>query len=203
MTRTIKYLAASTVLLIAGCGEGTSAYNLAGPAFAPALPATEVNNAAPDGPLSPPDAFRLLEQATFGPQLDDITEAGRLGPESWINQEMQKPATYLLAGWQQGNSNRWNEYVNTWWRHAIQADDQLRQRVAFALSQILVVSSVDGLDDEQAGLANYYDLLLKHSFGNYRDLLEDVTLNPIMGEYLSMKGNRRPDAEKNIQPDEN
>ena len=204
MTKTIKILTAFTVLLTAGCGEGTSnVFDEVGPAFAPALPATEVNNAAADGPMSPPDAFRLLEQATFGPQLDDITEAGRLGPETWINQEMQKPATYLSRSLQQGDSNRWNEYVNAWWRNSVQAEDQLRQRVAFALSQIFVVSSLDGLGDEQEGLANYYDLLLKYSFGNYRDLLEEITLNPIMGEYLSMKGNRRPDPEKNIQPDEN
>ena len=204
MTKTIKILAAFTVLLIAGCGDGSnSVFNEVEPAFAPALPATEVNNAAPDGPLPPPDAFRLLEQATFGPKLDDITEAGRLGPETWINQQMQKPATYLSAGIQQGDRNRWNEFVNAWWRNSVQAEDQLRQRVAFALSQIFVVSSLDGLGDEQEGLANYYDLLLKYSFGNYRDLLEEITLNPIMGEYLSMKGNRRPDPEQNIQPDEN
>jgi len=203
MTKTIKTLTAASVLLLAGCGGGTSTVDVVGPAFAPALPATEVNNAAPDGPMSPPDAFRLLEQATFGPQMDDILETGRLGPESWINREMQKPATYLLPGLQRANSDRWNEYVNVWWRHAVQADDQLRQRVAFALSQIFVVSSLDGLNDEQPGLANYYDILLKHSFGNYRDLLEEITLNPIMGEYLSMKGNRRPDDEQNIQPDEN
>jgi len=196
-------LAAFSVSLLAGCGGGTSSYDVTGPAFAPALPATEVNNAAPDGQLAPPDAYRLLEQGTFGPQLDDITEAGRVGPETWINNEIQKPATYLLPGLQQGNSDRWNQYVNVWWRHTIQADDQLRQRVAFALSQIFVVSSRDGLGDEQPGLANYYDILLKHSFGNYRNLLEEITLNPIMGEYLSMKGNRRPDNEKNIQPDEN
>ena len=204
MTKTIKILTAFTVLLTAGCGEGTSSvFDEVGPAFAPALPATEVNNAATDGPMSPPDAFRLLEQATFGPQLDDITEAGRLGPETWINQEMQKPATYLSTSLQKGDKNRWNEYVNAWWRNSVQAEDQLRQRVAFALSQIFVVSSLDGLGDEQEGLANYYDILLKYSFGNYRDLLEEITLNPIMGEYLSMKGNRRPDHEKNIQPDEN
>ena len=138
--------------------------------------------------MAPPDAFRLLEQATFGPKLDDISEAGRLGPENWINQQMQKPATYLSAAIQQGDRNRWNEFVNAWWRNSVQAEDQLRQRVAFALSQIFVVSSLDGLGDEQEGLANYYDLLLKYSFGNYRDLLEEITLNPIMGEYLSMKG---------------
>ena len=112
MTKTIKILTAFTILLIAGCGDGNnSVFNEVDPAIAPALPATEVSNAAPDGPLAPSDAFRLLEQATFGPKLDDITEAGRLGPEAWINQQMQMPATYLSAGLHQGDSSRWNEYV--------------------------------------------------------------------------------------------
>ena len=182
---------------------GTTPLSPQEPAVAPALPATEVANAAPDGPLAPPDAFRLVEQTTFGPQLDDVYAAGRMGPEAWINAQMQKPATFMSDGLERADSGRWNEFVNVWWRQAIQADDQLRQRVAFALSEILVVSSHDGLGDEQFGLANYYDILLRHAFGNYRDLLEAVTLNPVMGEYLSIKGNRKPDAKENIQPDEN
>lgn len=116
---------------------------------------------------------------------------------------MQLPAVFLSDGLRKANSDRWNEYINVWWRQAIQAEDQLRQRVAFALSQILVVSAHDGLSAEQFGLANYYDILLRNAFGNYRDLLEEVTRNPVMGEYLSMKGNRKPDAAENIQPDEN
>lgn len=197
---------AGVLFLLTGCsdgGSGTEALYKKEPASAPALPATEVANAAADGPLSATEAYRLLEQGTFGPQLDEIWSTTELGPESWINQQMLMPATYLSDGLRKANSDRWNEYVNAWWRHAIQADDQLRQRVAFALSQILVVSAHDGLSEEQFGLANYYDILLRNAFGNYRNLLEEVTLNPVMGEYLSMKGNRKPDASENIHPDEN
>lgn len=197
-----------TALLLAltGCGAGGEeavALESQEPASAPALPATEVANAAPDTPLSENEAYRLLEQSTFGPQLEDIQSTSGKGPESWINQQMQMPAVYLGDGLRKANSDRWNEYVNVWWRQVIQADDQLRQRVAFALSQILVVSAHDGLSEEQFGLAAYYDILLRNAFGNYRDLLDDVTRNPVMGEYLSMKGNRKPDPEENIQPDEN
>lgn len=194
-----------SIWLLSACGAGNSPTLLSSqePASAPALPATEVANAVTDGPLSPTDAYRLLEQATFGPTLADINSTAELGPESWINQQMQMPATFLSDGLAQARSEQWNEYVNVWWRHAIKADDQLRQRVAFALSQILVVSADDGLGDEQFGIANYYDILLRHAFGNFRDLLEEVTLNPVMGEYLSMKGNHKPDPVKNIQPDEN
>lgn len=206
--KSIKGLFVVPALLLSSCGAGglgslPDAIIAQEPAAAPALPATEVANAAEDGPLSAGESFRLLEQATFGAKLDDIHTVADIGPESWINAQMQLPATYLTDGLQQANSSRWNEFVNVWWRHAIKADDQLRQRVAFALSQILVVSSLDGLADEQFGLTNYYDLLLRHAFGNYRDLLWDVTRNPVMGEYLSMKGNQKPDPEQNIQPDEN
>lgn len=193
------------LFLLTGCGggSGTEALRNKEPASAPALPASEVANAVVDGPLSATEAFRLLEQGTFGPQLDEIWTTAEEGPESWINRQMLMPATFLSDGLRKANSDRWNEYVNVWWRHAIQADDQLRQRVAFALSQILVVSAHGGLSEEQFGLANYYDILLKHAFGNYRDLLEEITLNPVMGEYLSMKGNRKPDTAENIRPDEN
>lgn len=167
------------------------------------FPDTEVANAAPDEPLSPLDAFRLVEQTTFGPQLDDIQLVGTIGPESWINQQIQLPATRLSDTLSQLNTDRWNEYVNAWWRQIIQSEDQLRQRVAFALSEILVVSAHDGLSSEQFGLAGYYDILIDNAFGNYRDIMGEITLNPVMGEYLSMKGNRKPEEAENIQPDEN
>lgn len=201
--RTTLLIGAICLLNACGGGGGNNPLSDQEPAIAPALPATEVANAAPDGPLEPEDAFRLVEQATFGAQLDDIDAAAQSGPETWINTQMQMPATFMTDGLHRANSSRWNEYVNVWWRNAIQADDQLRQRVAFALSEILVVSAHDGLGQEQFGLANYYDILLRNAFGNYRDLLAEITLNPVMGEYLSMKGNRKPDREENIQPDEN
>lgn len=201
-------LSALCMLLLCGCGQDglgelPTPIVTQEPAAAPALPATEVENAITDGPMTSTEAFRLLEQATFGAQLDDIDNAATHGPESWISEQMLLPATYLSEGLQRANGDRWNEYVNVWWRHAIQADDQLRQRVAFALSQLLVVSAANGLSQQQMGLTNYYDLLLRHAFGNYRDLLGEVTLSPVMGEYLSMKGNRKPDTSQNIEPDEN
>jgi uncharacterized protein (DUF1800 family) len=197
----INALLPLTVLLAVGCSGGTT--DLTIPAAAPALPATEVANAAPDGPLSPEEAWRLLDQTTFGARLDDINSVAVNGPEWWINRQMALPANYMLPALQQSLRQEWNEYVNTWWRLAIKADDQLRQRVAFALSEIFVVSAADGLGNQQPALANYYDILLRHSFGNYRDLLKEITLSPVMGEYLSMKGNHKPDPENNIRPDEN
>lgn len=199
-------------LLVAGCGGGTSNNpdsdtNAAGPpaapAIAPALPATEVNNAAADTPMSKEEAFRLLEQTTFGATLKNIDAIAGKGPEFWLDDQMEQPATFMSQGLREAKNDRWNEYINVWWRHAVNADDQLRQRVAFALSEIFVISAADGLGDEQSGLANYYDILLRHSFGNYRELIEEITLNPVMGEYLSMKGNHKPDPVENLRPDEN
>eukprot|EP00487_Bulimina_marginata_P005550 TRINITY_DN2363_c0_g1_i1.p1 TRINITY_DN2363_c0_g1~~TRINITY_DN2363_c0_g1_i1.p1 ORF type:complete len:152 (-),score=19.32 TRINITY_DN2363_c0_g1_i1:141-596(-) len=86
----------------------------------------------------------------------------------------------------------------------MRSNDQLRQRVAFALSEILVVSDANnGLRSEPEAMVGYYDLLLEHTFGNYRDLLEAVTLSPVMGTYLSHLGNEKADEALNIRPDEN
>ncbi|MBX2879952.1 MAG: DUF1800 domain-containing protein [Granulosicoccus sp.] len=204
----ILFLFSLLTLSMVGCGNGNLGDLPAPlisqpPAAAPALPASEVANAAPDEPISAAEAYRLLDQTSFGANKQSIQQVSEIGAENWINEQMQLPATYLTTGLQQANVGRWNEYVNVWWRQAIKAEDQLRQRVAFALSQILVVSAQDGLAQQQMGLANYYDLLLRHAFGNYRELLWDISRNPVMGEYLSMKGNQKSDPENNIEPDEN
>ncbi len=203
-----KLLPFAFLLLATACGDGGGAGKGTpkpeqAPAIAPALPETEVSNAAPDDPMSQESLFRLLEQTTFGVSPKDLNQLSGSSPENWIDQQMALPATYMSDGLYEAKNDRWNEYVNVWWRNTLTAEDQLRQRVAFALSQIFVISASNGLGDEQAGLANYYDILTRHAFGNYRELLEEITLNPIMGEYLSMKGNHKPDAELNLRPDEN
>ena len=81
--------------------------------------------------------------------------------------------------------------------------DQLRQRVAFALSEILVVSHLGALNQAPYSVADYYDVLARNAFGNYRQLMDEVTLHPAMGVYLSMLGNEKPNPALNIRPDEN
>ena len=161
------------------------------------------NTTAPEILIPKREAFRLLEQATFGAQLKDIDSLAGKNPEPWIDEQLSLPATLMTDGLNNAKSDRWNEYVNVWWRLALNSDDQLRQRVAFALSEIFVISTADGLGHEQLGLANYYDILIRNAFGNYRELIEEITLNPVMGEYLSMKGNHKPDPELHLRPDEN
>jgi uncharacterized protein (DUF1800 family) len=90
-----------------------------------------------------------------------------------------------------------------WFRNSIRGPDQLRQRVAFALSEIMVVSQQSALQNMPYALADYYDMLARNAFGDFRQLMQDVTLHPAMGVYLNMLGNQKPDAANNIRPDEN
>jgi uncharacterized protein (DUF1800 family) len=97
--------------------------------------------------------------------------------------------------------------LEAWWRQTMRTDadsDPLRQRVAFALSQIFVISDrMSSLANDQRGMTSYQDTLLTHAFGNYRDLLEAVTRHPWMGLYLSALRNRKADPSRNRFPDEN
>lgn len=95
-------------------------------------------------------------------------------------------------------------YLNGWWTQALSSPDVLRQRVATALSEIFVVSlKVEELGTQPYPLSQYYDTLLEHSFGNYRDLLKAVTLNPAMGLYLSHVNNAKSNPTTGTFPDEN
>ena len=93
---------------------------------------------------------------------------------------------------------------DAWWTFAISAPDQLRQRVAFALSEILVVSnSTKNLGNQPGALPAYYDVLVRGAFGNFRQLLEDITLNPAMGAFLDMLKNDKANASGTRLPNEN
>ncbi len=162
--------------------------------------------ALPGGTPTPTDAARFLDQSTFGPKSAQQTAVQSQGFEAFLNEQFNAPATYLLpyvdatgvnpAGFAQAQEAFWNR--------AIAAPDQLRQRVAFALSEILVVSADSaGLGNEGVGLAAYYDVLVRNAFGNFRDLLEDVTLNPAMGRFLDMLRNEKADPARNRIPNEN
>jgi len=155
------------------------------------------------------EAARLLTQATFGPteaSIQAVVASGSI--DRWISNEISAPAaaTSHLAHIDAviaaaGNADD-NEFYQTWWRQAISGNDQLRQRVAFALSQIFVISLNDDVIDAR-GAASYYDMLSRNALGNYRTLLKDVTLHPMMGRYLTYLGNQKEDAAGTRTPDEN
>ncbi|MEP1445612.1 MAG: DUF1800 domain-containing protein [Paraglaciecola sp.] len=156
------------------------------------------------------DAARLLNQASFGPSEESIEKVVELGREQWIDWQMELPLssqvdylTELQSTFSTEDELSRMHRIEAWWQNTLRGEDQLRQRVAFALSEIFVISENSNFFEEYVGIANYYDLLAKHAFGNYRELLEEVTLSPMMGMYLSMLGNEKPNSERNIRPDEN
>jgi len=154
-------------------------------------------------------AARFLSQATFGANAAEIKSVRALGYEGWINKQMRlRPSGHLTNVFASASTDPNYLYpgtltFNTWWKQSVTAPDQLRQRVAFALSQIMVVSEDGVLFDNSRALSSYYDMLLAHSFGNFRDLLEAVTLHPAMGIYLDMRRNDKGNLALGTHPNEN
>lgn len=169
---------------------------------------------------TPAEAARFLMQASFGPTDASINEVITKGYQNWITDQMNIPAAShrdaVLADFAannaggQGRDPNTNLFrrpgqshrLSTWWKFSLQGNDQLRQRVAFALSQIMVISDQNGVvENSQDGVANYYDILAKNAFGNFRQLMQDVTLSPMMGIYLTYLRNKK--ANGGSLPDEN
>lgn len=154
-------------------------------------------------------AARFLNHATFGATAAEIAAVQAVGYDGWLsNQFTLSPTFHLPTVQARRSADPTTPYpssltFNTWWRHSVTAPDQLRQRVAFALSEILVVSENGVLDNDADGLSDYYDTLLQHAFGNFRELLEAVTLSPAMGRYLDMRGNQKGDLAIGRIPNEN
>lgn len=161
-----------------------------------------MNTARASEIITQTDAARFLQQATFGPSMSTVEHLQQVGFDGWFNEQCNLAPTYhkFLHG---GNHGRRNvERVTAWIKASLWGADQLRQRMAYALSEILVVSENEGeLEWHQDALINYYDLLVSHSLGNYRDLLGVISRNPIMAEYLSFSGMRKSDGTLNL--DEN
>ena len=157
---------------------------------------------------------RFLTQATFGPKPGQVSSLTGTSASSWFAQQLAMEPTlvepdfdaYLALAEEEGEESELMfaapSYV--FWKQAINAPDQLRLRMAFALSQILVVSDAGGeiLSDVPESMVGYQDILRNHAFGNYRDLLEAITYNPAMGEWLTYMGNQKADETGRV-PDEN
>lgn len=165
---------------------------------------------------------RFLSQATMGADLDLINIVKNMDYGVWIDQQITEPVTYL----QSEVEDIWEEYLDTlesrgyedpqdafgpampeltsaWWHNNMVASDLIRQKVAFALSEMFVISSNSDLGGEAIAMAHYYDKLLDGAFGNYKDILSEVSLHAAMGYYLSHFNNPKAVPEENLHPDEN
>ncbi len=151
------------------------------------------------------DAGRFLEQASFGPNTPTMDRVRTIGLAAWIDEQFalpESPYPEPVVTTKTNSDPATVEYViRSFTRNALTGDDQLRQRVMFALSQVFVVSA-NKVDNGRA-LLEWQKLLSKNAFGRYRDLLEAVTLSPAMGHYLDLANSQKPAADGSVAANEN
>jgi uncharacterized protein (DUF1800 family) len=196
----------SATMMLAACGGGGSS-----PTVTPTGP---VPTPVPVVVVTTGDAVRLAKQASFGPTQALADHIAALGTSAWLDEQFAASgSTYsdlvsravannycnLVAKDQQTVCNRDNlssfPVATEFYTHAVQNNDQLRQRVAFALSQIIVASDFEV--HTTAGLAVFNQIFLDNAFGNYRTILRAVTLNPYMGAYLNMVDSQKAAPNEN------
>jgi uncharacterized protein (DUF1800 family) len=200
-------------LMVSACGGGGSGASAPTPPAPPAPPAVTAT-----------DAARLLDQATFGVTASDVASVQSTGIDAYIRAQLTLPATQYTgysytphtapADCKSDGStppdaaslcarDQYSAFQvqRDFFTHALNKPDQIRQRVAFALSQIMVVSSVEIY--EAYGLADFQNILLNDALGNYRTLLQDVTLSPTMGHYLDMANSDQTNPANGTVPNQN
>ncbi|RUP28569.1 MAG: DUF1800 family protein, partial [Curvibacter sp.] len=157
------------------------------------------------------EAARFLTQATPGYTSADLSAVVANGYAAWLNTQFALPRGQGHCAWLDAHGYNASANIfstagldNTIWRKLISAGDPLRQRMVLALSEICVVS-VLGVNASwrQYAVAHYLDLLEANAFGNYRQLLQDISLSPAMGYYLTFRGSAKANAKTGSQPDEN
>jgi len=165
---------------------------------------------------------RLMRQATLGVNFNDMKEFVKMTPEKWIDEQLKVPSPNMLekTSLMRKESRDYvislgydfkddtvltrAEYFNlAWWRHNLENQDYLKQKLAYVYSQIFVISSVVDVGEFAHGMASFYDILLKNTSGNFKELLLGISLHPSMGFYLSHFNNSKSIPERNIHPDEN
>lgn len=217
--RRYRYCIAISIALVAaglsGCGGSGDADGT--------LTSSPTSTAVSTG-LTAADAARFLDQATFGATAADIGHVQSVGFNAYIAEQLAAPVSQYSGFSYKPDTAPANcsfhaasptdaasicsrdqyspfEVQRQFFVHALNNPDQLRQRVAFALSQIFVVST-DSIA-QAYGMADYQNLLLRDALGNYRQLLEDVTLSPAMGRYLDMVDNDKSNPALGTAPNEN
>ena len=157
---------------------------------------------------------RFLQRAHFSSTENEISAVRTLGAQTWLIQQMSLPPSQSAWDWMiaQGYSaiDSNNNYNNSTqanymaWQRIMAAPDGVRQRIALALSEFFVVGTAGvQLNWTQFAMAAYWDVLANNAFGNYRTLLEEITLNTAMGEFLNTMGNQKENVAAGRVPDEN
>ncbi len=187
-------------LVVGACGDGSSGG------------AADRTSPLIDAPIKNAEAARFLTQATFGPSEADITALRTQGYRAWLDEQMAAPSAshqvYLdnrlaqLRLTQPTATLNANNFYESFWLYSATGQAQLRERMKLALSEIFVVSMLDPNVDVR-GAGAYYDMLGANAFGNFRTLLEQVTLHPMMGVYLTHLANQKEDPATGRNPDEN
>lgn len=207
LSTALRLAVPATLLVLVSCGGGGGGST-----------STPLSSTTSAPPVSKAEAYRFLNQATFGATEAAASRLIALGDSTtaysrWIDTQVSLAPSFLLPaveaaypdpvpqGFNIGSLNAVR--LEQWFANVLRDDDQLRQRVAFALSEIFVVSQVGALQNLPNATADFHDMLARNAFGNFRNLLEDVTLHPAMGVYLSMLGNQKAVAGTNLRPDEN
>ncbi|MFM7331549.1 MAG: DUF1800 family protein [Brachymonas sp.] len=170
----------------------------------------------PPPPPAPPtkaEASRFLGLSSFGATDAGIDDVVRLGYSDWINEQFTLPQVLHMT-----HVDNWINNLNpgkqpweyarnmqdSFYKQALRGPDQLRQRMVFALSQIFVVSMTsNNVVDRSSCHVSFMDMLGRNAFGNFRTLLEEVSIHPMMGVYLSHRANPKEDLAKGTSPDEN
>ncbi len=178
-----------------------------------------IEPAPPSTPPSQDTAARFLQQATFGANQADVDRLVALGWEGWLNEQFAMPVgetsptgSHYDYWVRRGKPNcdtcdvpDYEVLQSSFWYQTLEGKDQLRQRVAFALSELFVVSAAASgeLFDYSEAMASFHDVLLANSFGNFKVLLEKVSTHPAMAAMLSHRQNDKENAATGRVPDEN
>ena len=204
----VGVLLSGAALAACGGGGGAGGADSGTPAPVPKQPPVVV----PPEPVTPERASRFLAQASMGATRDQIAKVQSLGYAAWLDEQFALPASgarwdWLVAGGYNVATNKNNETGADacQWRKLLSAPDTLRQRVTLALSEILVaaVSGFAGSGWKTFSAAAYLDLLEANAFGNYRTLLQQVSLSAPMGEFLTYRNNAKFNPKTGAMPDEN
>ena len=209
--RALAVAGLSAALLLVACGGGSG-----GGTASPPVDTSGTAAGLPDSPTTQLDAVRLADQGSFGPTEALVATIRTQGAAKWVSQQMTLPASRYRSGGtdavhrhtsqtdfcQGRGDNCWRDWSSStpllwdFYRNAVSQPDQLRQRVALALQQIVVVSNLEV--SGTYGLRNYHNMLLDQAFGNYRDILRSVTLSPVMGDYLDNVNNDKAAPNENF-----